>query len=151
MDLQHGYWQIPLHREDWQKTAFKTHMGLFELTKTPMGVSNAPATFQRIMESVLNGLDVSIAIIYIDDIVVPGSTFEETAERLAKVLDRLEEAGLKLKTKKCHLFQKHIDFLGHRVCEGISPAMVKVLDTQKWATPKSIHDVRAFLGIAGYY
>jgi hypothetical protein len=82
-----------------------------------MGVFNAPATFQQIMESVLNGLDVSIAIIYIDYILVPGSKFEETANRLAMVLDKLESVGLKLKTKKCHLVQKHIDFLGHRVCE----------------------------------
>jgi hypothetical protein len=54
IDLQHGYWQIPMRREDWQKTAFSTHVGLFEFTRTPMGVSNAPATFQRIMESVMN-------------------------------------------------------------------------------------------------
>ena len=71
LDLQHQYWLIPIRKEDWQKTVFSTHLGLFEFTRTPMGVSNAPATFQRIKESVLNGLDMSIAIIYNDDVVVP--------------------------------------------------------------------------------
>ena len=152
MDLQHGYWQIPLRKEDWQKTAFSTHMGLFEFTKTPMGVSNAPATFQRIMESVLNGLDVNIAVIYIDDIVVPGRSFQETLERLTMVLTRLEKAGLKLKTKKCHLFQDNIEFLGHRVCkDGIRAVAAKVKDIVDWAVPHDLKGLRGFLGMAGYY
>ena len=152
LDLQHGYWQIPMREEDWQKTAFTTHVGLYEFTRTPMGVSNAPATFQRIMESVLNGLDLSIAVIYIDDIVVPGKTFEEAATNLETVLDRLQRANLRVKTKKCHLFQKSIQFLGHIVgADGIRPAQAKVVEISRWPAPCNIGQVRAFLGLAGYY
>ena len=152
LDLQHGYWQIPMREDDWQKTAFTTHIGLYEFTRTPMGVSNAPATFQRIMESVLNGLDLSIAVIYIDDIVVPGKTFDEAAVNLATVLERLEKANLRVKTKKCHLFQKSIQFLGHVVSgDGIRPTQAKMVEVRRWPTPQNVGQVRAFLGLAGYY
>ena len=152
LDLQHGYWQIPLRKEDWQKTAFSTHVGLYEFTRTPMGVSNAPATFQRLMESVLNGLDMSIAVIYIDDIIVPGKTFEQAASNLEKVLQRLSDNGLQLKTKKCHLFQKEVQFLGHMVSkEGLRPVGAKVQALFKWPRPTNIRQVQGFLGLANYY
>ena len=152
LDLQHGYWQIPMRKEDWQKTAFSTHIGLYEFTRTPMGVSNAPATFQRLMETVLNGLDMTIAIIYIDDIIVPGKTFEQAAQGLEKVLSRLSANGLKLKTKKCHLFQKEVQFLGHMVSkEGLRPVGAKVQTLFKWPRPVNVKQVQGFLGLANYY
>ena len=152
LDLQHGYWQIPMRQEDWQKTAFSTHLGLYEFTRTPMGVSNAPATFQRLMETVLNGLDMTIAIIYIDDIIVPGRTFEQAAAGLEKVLKRLSDNGLKLKTKKCHLFQREVQFLGHMVSkEGLRPVGAKVQALFRWPRPTNIKQVQGFLGLANYY
>jgi len=152
LDLQHGYWQIPLRRSDWQKTAFTTHIGLYEFTRTPMGVSNAPATFQRLMERVLNGLDLNIAVIYIDDVVVPGNTFDQAVERLDKVLSRLEASGLKVKTKKCHLFQKSVEFLGHQVgIDGIRPTTAKIIEVNRWSAPKNVSTLKGFLGFVNYY
>ena len=117
-----------------------------------MGVSNAPATFQRLMETVLNGLDMTIAIIYIDDIIVPGRTFEQAAAGLEKVLDRLSANGLKLKTKKCHLFQKEVKFLGHMVSkEGLRPVGAKVQALFQWPRPVNVKQVQGFLGLANYY
>ena len=152
IDLQHGYWQIPLRQQDWEKTAFSTHMGLFEFTRTPMGVSNAPATFQRIMEMALNGMDMRLAIIYIDDVVIPGRDFDSAANSLERVLGRLEKANLKVKTKKCHLFQKRIQFLGHDVgVDGIRPVDAKVQKIRDWPVPVNPSKVRGFLGLVGYY
>ena len=89
------------------------------------------------MESVLNGLDINIAIIYIDDIVVPGKTFDEAADNLEKVLTKLEKAKLHVKTKKCHLFQKSIQFLGHIVgADGIWLVESKILELHCWPIPE---------------
>lgn len=152
LDLQHGYYQVPLRREDWQKTAFRTHVGLFEFTRTPMGLVNSPATFQRLMEQVLAGLTWSRAILYLDDIVVPGKSFQEALDNLDVVLTRLSMAGLKVKTKKCALFQRSVVFLGHRVGgDGIRPVEAKVKTVKEWPTPRNVKDVRTFLGLVGYY
>ena len=152
LDLQHGYWQVPLREEDWEKTAFATHMGLYEFTRTPMGVANAPATFQRAMEHVLHDLTWSAAIVYLDDVIVPGTTFEEAAENLQLVLGRLQEAGLKIKTKKCEFFRKSVHFLGHAVSrDGMRPQEAKVEKIRTWPVPRNTSQLRTFLGLSGYY
>ena len=104
------------------------------------------------MESVLNGLDMSIAIIYIDDVVVPGRTFEQAAEGPEKVLHRLQEKCLKVKTKKYHLFQREVKFLGHMVSQqGIKPLQDKVQELADWPVPCTASHVRSVLGLVGYY
>ena len=85
------------------KTAFCAHSGLYEFTVMPFGLCNAPATFQRLMETVLSGLARDKCFIYLDDVLVVGKTFEEHANNLREVLTRLREAGLRLKPSKCHL------------------------------------------------
>ena len=103
MDLASGYWQIPMDKDDQEKTAFVTRQGLFQFRVMPFGLCNAPATFQRLMERVLSGLQWVHCLVYLDDIIVFGSTFEKTLEQLRYVLDRLKAAGLKLKAKKVPL------------------------------------------------
>ena len=93
LDLSSGYSQ--------EMTAFNTYSGLYEFTVMPFGLCNAPATFQRLMETVLSGLVRECCVVYIDAILVVGETFEEHLSNLRKVLDRLREANLKLKPGKC--------------------------------------------------
>ena len=80
LDMNAGYWQIPVAEEDKDKTAFITRYGLFQFTRMPFGLSNSPATFQRVMHLVLSGLIWSVVIVYLDDINIMGATFEETLQ-----------------------------------------------------------------------
>ena len=91
LDMNSGYWQIPVAPEDKEKTAFITRYGLYQITRMPFGLSNSPASFQRAMHLVLSGLIWNVVIVYLDDINVMGSTFEETLQNLATVLQRFEQ------------------------------------------------------------
>ena len=105
LDLASGYWQVEMDATDREKTAFVTQGGLYEFRVMPFGLVNTPATFERLMEGVLQGIALSECLVYLDDILVFGPDFGMTLVRLESVLDRLGEAGLKLKAKKCQLFQ----------------------------------------------
>lgn len=121
-DLTSGYHQVPVKEEDIPKTAFITKYGLYEFTTMPMGLSTACATFQRLMELILQDLNWQTRIIYLDDIVVFGSSFQEHLQRVEEVLHRIHDSGMKLKPEKCNLFQKKVTFLGHVVSsKGILP------------------------------
>lgn len=103
------------HR-DKEKTAFVTDLGgLWQFKVMPFGLSNAPAIFERMMETVLQGLTGKICLVYLDDVIVFGRTFQEEVENLRSVFSRLRKAGLKMSPKKCHLFQREVNFLGHVV------------------------------------
>ena len=104
LDLCSGYWQVECEGSNRHKTAFATRSGLYEFRVMPFGLKGAPATFERLMETVLAGLQWDICLIYLDDVIVLGRSFEDMATNLRKVYDRLLAAGLKLKAKKCHLF-----------------------------------------------
>ena len=126
LDLASGYWQVEMDAADRDKKAFVTQGGLYEFRVMPFGLVNAPATFERLMERVL--------------------------ARLERVLDRLGEAGLKLKAKKCQLFQEEIPFLGHIVSAaeiGADPA--KCQQVRDWPVPRDLHEVRSFVGLCSYY
>ena len=106
-------------------TIINTHQGLFEYTRLPFGVSAAPAIFQRTMEGILRGI--LHVCIYLDDILVTGETQEEHMKCLDKVLTRLEEAGLRLKKKKCGFMLESVEYLGHSIsAEGLRPTEQKV-------------------------
>ena len=126
LDLLSGYWQVEVDEKDREKTAFCTPDGLFEFKVMPFGLCNAPATFQRLMDMVLAGLQWTNCLVYIDDIVVIGKTFPEHLQNLTRVLQRLGEAGLKLKPKKCFLFSQKVEFIVSP--EGVStdPKIEKV-------------------------
>ena len=152
MDLASGYWQLPVHEDDKPKTAFVTKSGLYEFNVLPFGLTNAASTFERCMESVLRGCQWKTCLIYLDDVIVFSRSFTEHIQRLSEVLEKLQDAGLKLKPSKCHFFQKSVVFLGHLVSNhGVTtdPAKIEVL--QQWPVPKNIRDVRSFLGFCSYY
>ena len=110
MDLISGYWQINLPEEDQEKCAIIAQSGLYQPTQMPQGLSNAPATFQRVMDSVMGDLKLLCVLVYLDDINVLLKTFSDHLDHLTQVFEQLKTAGLKLKPKKCHFFKKILSF-----------------------------------------
>ncbi|KAK2188352.1 hypothetical protein NP493_135g04006 [Ridgeia piscesae] len=153
LDLAHGFNQIPMAPEDVEKTAFRVGTGgLYEYTRMPFGLCNAPATFMRLMDSVFGDQNFQTLLIYLDDILIFGRTFEETIERLDMVLSRLARYHLKVKPEKCQLFHQRLRYLGHMVAEdGVSPDPEKTRTVDEWTTPQSETELRQFLGLASYY
>ena len=152
LDLKSGYWQVQLSDDAKDKTAFSTGTGLWQFNVMPFGLCNAPATFERLMEQVLAGLPTTIALLYLDDILVPGRTFDQQIANLRMVFQRLKSANLKLNPKKCALFQKEVQYLGHIVsAEGVAPDPAKIEAVKTWPRPSCVKDVKGFLGLASYY
>lgn len=152
VDLLSGYWQVEIAETDRQKTAFCTTEGLFEFKVMPFGLCNAPATFQRLMDLVLAGLQWSHCLVYLDDVIILGRTFSEHLENLKTVFHRLREAGLKVKPSKCAFFQHRVHYLGHVISEeGVAADPEKIEKVASWPVPESTRDVQQFLGFAGYY
>ncbi|UYV72436.1 K02A2.6-like, partial [Cordylochernes scorpioides] len=152
MDLQSGYWQIDVEESDREKTAFITPDGLYEFKVMPFGLCNAPATFERMIDNLLKGLKWTICLCYLDDIIVFSDGFEEHLRRLQLVLNCLKKAGLCLNSKKCKFGAKTITVLGHEVSEnGIRPDQEKIRAVRDFATPRSLKEVRSFLGLSSYY
>ena len=152
LDLASGYWQVEMDAADWEKTAFVMQGGLYKYRVMPFGLVNAPATFESLMERVLRENAWSECLVYLDDILVFGPDFETTLARMESVLDRLGVAGLKLKAKKCQLFQEEIPFLGHVVsAAGIGADPAKCQKVRDWPVPRDLHEVRSFVGLCSYY
>lgn len=147
-----GYWQIPLASEDRQKAAFCTQDGLYKFVRMPFGLTNAPATFQMVMDSILSDRKWTAALVYSDDIICFGATFEEHLQRLASVMDALKGSGLTVQPKKCQFAVRKIHFLGHVVsADGsqVDPERIKAI--ADLPEPKTIKDIQAFVGAAGYW
>ena len=152
LDLFSGYWQVTVNPNDRPKTAFATRHGLYEFSVMPFGLCNAPATFERLMERVLSGLQFDICLVYLDDIIVTARTFDEMINNLSKVFDRLSAAGFKLKAKKCDLFARKVEYLGHVITEdGIATSASKTKAIDEWSVPSNASEVRSFLGLCSYY
>lgn len=151
-DLTSGYFQIPLKKEDKPKSSFVCKYGQFQMKRMPFGLNGSASTFQRCMEIALKGLNWVTCLIYIDDIIVYGATFEEHISRVDEVLDRVERAGLKLKPKKCILLQKEVIFLGHVVSQnGVRPDPTNISKILQWPTPQNPKQVRQFVATGSYY
>ena len=135
-----------------EKTAFVTQGGLFEFEVMPFGLCNALATFQRLMSTVLVGLVPETCLVYIDDIIVMGRSFEEHLTNLGKVLQRLREAGLKLKPQKCYFLKDRVEYLGHIVsAEGVGVDPRKTQAVREFPQPLNLKALRSLLGLASYY
>ena len=147
LDLASGYWQVEMDEQDKEKTAFITHKGLYQFKVMPFGLCNAPSTFERLMETVMAGLQYSTCLIYLDDLIIFAPDFDSELARIRAVFDRLKEAKLVLKAKKCFLFQKEVSYLGHRVSErGVEVDAQKTEAVRNWPEPKSVTEVRSYLG-----
>lgn len=153
LDLQSGYWQLKMDKEDQEKTAFTTKYGLYEYTVLPFGLCNAPSTFQRTMELIFRGLQWQTLVIYLDDLIIfSPADYGEHFRRLGEVLARINGAGLKLKPSKCQLLQPEVLFLGHVVGQdGIRCNPELIQQVKDWVEPSNMRQVQQFLGLCNYY
>ncbi|GFW79739.1 retrovirus-related Pol polyprotein from transposon 17.6 [Trichonephila clavipes] len=152
LDLKSGYWQVEIHPEDREKTAFTSGQGLWQFKVMPFGLCNAPATFERLMETVLKGLTFEACLIYLDDVIIGGRTFEEHLQNIRKVLSKLSDANLKLNPSKCKFFQKEVNYLGHIIsAEGVRTDPEKVSAVKNWKRPENLRELRSFQGLCTYY
>ena len=152
LDLVSGYWQVELEEADREKTAFCTTEGLYQFKVMPFGLCNAPASFQRLMDLVLSGLQWSQCLVYLDDIIVLGRSFHEHIKNLDSVFRRLRESGLRLKPAKCCFFQTEVRYLGHIISrEGVATDPHKTDKVAEWPAPQCRREVQQFLGFANYY
>ena len=152
MDLLSGYNQVAVDERDKHKTAFCSPFGLYEYNRMPFGLANAPATFQRLMQTCLNDFLFTLLLVYLDDIIVYSTTFEEHLHRLDLVFSRLKKHGLKLKPDKCQFLRRQVTYLGHQVSQdGITPDPEKTADVQSWKVPETLKELRSFLGFCSYY
>ena len=147
LDLRSGYYQVEMSEEDKEKNAFICPLGFFQFERMPQGITGAPATFQRLMERAVGDMNLIQVLVYLDDLIVFGKTLEEHEERLLKVLERLEECGLKLSLDKCQFCQPEVRFLGHIVSEaGVATDPDKVSAVSQWKKPNDLKSLRSFLG-----
>ena len=143
---------MPVRPADVEKTAFITHVGLFEMAKIPFGFCNAPSTYQRLMMSVLKGLIGRICLAYLNDVIVFSKRRSEHVNDLRSVLDRIRKAGLKLKPTKCKLYCEQVLYLWHVIsAAGVSPDPAKLSVLADWPLPITVLELQSFLGFVNFY
>ncbi|WP_366144398.1 reverse transcriptase domain-containing protein, partial [Giesbergeria sp.] len=152
LDLQSGYHQIHIADDDVQKTAFLTPMGQYQFKVLCFGLTNAPATFQRVMNSIFAPYIGKFVLVYLDDILIMSNTPEEHLEHLRIVFETLRKHRLYAKLKKCEFNRAELKFLGHIVGrDGVAPDPSKLAVIRDWPVPKSLKELRGFLGLANYF
>lgn len=152
LDLKSGYWQLPVEAEDREKTAFVCHRGQYQYKRVSFGLANAPAYFQRAMSNILAPLLGKCVLVYIDDIIIYSKSMEEHQRDLGKVFDLLKVHNLQLKRSKCVFAQPSVELLGYRIDgRGIAPLEEKTSAIRDLPPPRTVSDVRSFLGMSGYY
>ena len=131
LDLMSGYWQVMVHPDDREKTAFITRFGTYEFNVMPFGLCNASATFQRLMNRIYSGITYKYVVVYLDNINVFSRIFDNYIKHLHEVFTRIRNARLKLNIKKCNFWQKKLPFLGHIIkTQRISPNSDKIIAVQ---------------------
>ena len=152
IDLRDSYYQVALREQDREKTSFICRNGQWQFRRMPMGLCNSGATFQRLVDIILSGLAYETCLAYIDDIIVYSQTTADHFDRLNAVLQRIEDAGLKIKPSKTFALQRSVGFLGHIVsADGVQAHPDKTRQILSWGVPQCIRDVRAYIGITSYY
>ena len=153
MDLKSGFWQVKMSKDSQQYTAFTVgSMGVYEFLRMPYGLCNALATFQRLMQNCHGELNLTYALIYLDDVIVFSRTEEEHLHRLRVVFARFLEHRLKLKPFKCHFLQDEITFLGHEIlAEGMKLGTANLKAITEMALPRTYTEIRRFTGMTEFF
>ena len=152
IDLRSGYHQIQVKFEDVPKIDFRTSYGHYEYLVMPFGVTNAPGVFIDYMNRIFHPYLDRFVVVFIDDILVYSKTWVEHEEHLRVVLQTLRDRRLYAKLSKCEFWLEKVSFLGHVIfSEGIAVDPSKVEVVMRWESPKSVFEIRSFLGLAGYY
>ena len=153
MDLKSGFWQVKMAKDSQQYTAFTVgSMGVYEFLRMLYGLCNALATFQRLMQNCLGELNLTYALIYLDDMIVFSRTEEEHLHCLWVVFTRFLEHGLKLKPSKCHFLQDEITFLDHKIsADRMKPGTANLKAIAEMAPPKTYMEIRQFTGMMGFF
>ena len=150
LDLSKGYWQIPVATTDVKKTAFVTHEGHYEFLKMPFGLVNSGATLIRILRKILRGMD--CVDHYVDDIIIHTQDWDKHVMVLQELLNRLSDVGMTVRPTKCEIGCRNIQFLGHKIGNGrVEPLNENIEKIKTAARPSTKRNVRAFLGLVGYY
>ena len=150
LDFSKGYWQIPLEDSAKPMTAFTTPDGCFQFRKMPFGLINSGATFNRAMRKVLK--DLANVDNYVDDVLVHSNDWKSHIEALRKTFERIRKAGMTLKASKCEIGKQKVEYIGHIVEEGhIAVDPVKVEKVKMAERPRTKTQIRAFLGLTGYF
>jgi hypothetical protein len=147
-----AYNQVPIKTSDIPKTGFCSKLGLFEYVRMPFGLCNAPATFQRLMECILNGLQWTTCVIYLNDIIVHSNDFDTHLERLTEVFERIRGSGMKLKPRKCSLLTLEVTIIGHIVNgDGLKPNPANVSKLVNLPRPNNVSEVRGLISLGSYF
>ena len=151
LDLRSGYYHIGLKELAKPKSAFVlSSLGKYQFNRVPLGLAQAPAYFQKLINDVLKGCNFAMG--YLDDIIIYSRSEKEHLEHLEEIFTRLKAAGLKLKLEKCCFFKKHIQYLGHLIsADGIQPLPEKLESIAKMPAPRNPKEVKQFLRLVGYY
>src|SRR4051812_21714656 len=152
IDLRSGYFQLKIREQDIPKTAVTTRYGLYEYTMMPFGLTNASAYFMNMMNKVFMEFLDKFVVVFIDDILIYSKSNEEDEEHLRLILEKLKEHKLYAKFSKCEFWLNEVGFLGNIVSgDGVVVDPAKLSAVTEWESPKSVKEVRSFLGLAGYY
>ena len=152
LDLSTGYHQVRMERESIPKTSFKTQLGQFQFEVMPFGLKCAPATFQRLMNKILEPHKNNFVLVYLDDILICSRTLSEHLEHLDFVLAKLAENQLRLNPDKCFWGKSELEYLGHVVnAQGIKPSQSKIKAVLDWRIPTCVREVQSFTGFVNYY
>jgi hypothetical protein len=152
IDLKAGYHQIRMKESDIEKTTFTTHLGQIEYVVLLFGLTNSPTTFQSLMNSVLAQFLRKFSLVFFDDILIYSSTISDHVQHLRAVLEVLKENHLFAKLSKCTFGQTKIEYLGHVINgKGVATDLAKISIIQSWPSPTNVTQLRAFLGLTGYY
>ena len=152
LDIKLGYWQVKMDKASKPLMAFTVGLlGFYKCDCMPFRLLNAPGMFQRLMETCLGDLQLNWCLIYLSSIIVFSNMLKDYPVWLSGVFKKLKEAGLKLKPSKCKFFKKSLTYMGHRISErGIESDESRVKLIHEWPTPKTVTEVRTFLGFSNY-
>ena len=150
IDLSQAYQQVQLDEASRKFVTINTHKGLYQYTRVTFGIASAPALFQKIMDTILQGIPCTIC--YLDDILVTGKNDEEHSRNLEEVLKRLQQNGLRVKSEKCKFLQPSVEYLGYRIdSSGVHTTTKKVEAILNAPRPGNVRQLRSFLGLLHYY